>query len=318
LVPGGPAIPWPPQDERLTERAREALRFAQDEAAALNHNHVGPVHLFVGLVHEREGPAAGVFAEFGITLEEAQAALAGVMGHGETPIPVNDITLTPRAQNVVERATHESRRMAHPLTDSAHLLFAVVRENDGFTPRVIASLGVSREDLRAGILARLNAPSSYGVAEHATPTEGPYGRFDDTSKRVLAFAREEAVNWGHNWVGGEHLVVGLARFVQGSGSDTVVGRVFVELRLTVERLRQEISKLQPPKPSQVVEADLRLTAATKLIIELAINEAGSDRSVFPEHILLAIGDAHDSFGGCALAQLGAAPEKVRSILNQSS
>jgi ATP-dependent Clp protease ATP-binding subunit ClpA len=59
LVPGGPAIPWPPQDDRLTERAREALRFSQDEAAALNHNHVGPVHLFAGLLHEKKARPQG-------------------------------------------------------------------------------------------------------------------------------------------------------------------------------------------------------------------------------------------------------------------
>jgi ATP-dependent Clp protease ATP-binding subunit ClpA len=238
------------------------------------------------------------------------------MGRSDVPIPVNDITLTPRAQNVIERATHESRRMAHVLTDSAHLLYAVLRENDGITPRVIESLGVSPEDLRAGILARLSLPSSYGAAENATPAEGPYGRFDDASQNVLAFAREEAVKWGHNWVGGEHLVLGLGRFVEGSGSDTMVGRVFVELRLTLERLREEISRLQPPKSIPVVETDLRFTAATKLIIELAINEAGSDEPVFPEHILLAIGEAHDSFGGYALRQLGAAPEKVRSAVRR--
>src|SRR5688500_14258722 len=86
LVPGGPAMPWPPQDNRLTDRTREALRFAQDEAAALNHNHVGPVHLLAGLFHEGDGAAASVFRDLGVRPEQALAALADLMGHSETPI----------------------------------------------------------------------------------------------------------------------------------------------------------------------------------------------------------------------------------------
>jgi hypothetical protein len=208
--------------------------------------------------------------------------------------------------------------MAHPVTDSAHLLLAVLRENDGITPRVMELLRVSPVDLRGRTLARLTVPPSYGVAENATPSEGPYERFDGTSKSVLAFAREEAMDRGHNWVGGEHLVLGLARFAESSGPDTVVARTFEQLNLTLERLRVDISKLQPPKPVQVVEADLRFTAATKLIIELAINEAGSDEPVLPEHMLLAIGMADDSFGGYVLAQGGATRERVRMILNQAA
>lgn len=48
MVPGGASIPWPPQEDHYTDQAKRALAFAQDEAARLNHNHIGAVHVLVG------------------------------------------------------------------------------------------------------------------------------------------------------------------------------------------------------------------------------------------------------------------------------
>lgn len=316
LVPGGPTIPWPPQEGRFTDEAKRALGFAQDEAARFNHNHVGPVHIFVGLVRENEGLPARIFADLGVTLDRARDALTSIMGRSEAPTAESDITLIPRAQRVMDIAKYESRRMAHPVTGSEHLLLAVVRDGDGMTSRVIESLGLDLKDVRARILQELHVPPSYGAADNATPSHGPYDRFDDASKRTLGFAQEEAARMGHDWVGGEHLVLGLAHITEVLASDDAVRRVFSELNLTLEQLRREVARIQPPRQSPGSPSDVKFTGATKLIIELAIHEAGPDKAVRPQHILLAIGAAHDALGGYALAQLGATPERVRAIVNR--
>src|SRR5688572_32855535 len=67
MVPGGASIPWPPQDDQYTDQAKRALAFAQDEAARLNHNHIGEVHILVGAVRVEDGLPARIFADLGVT-----------------------------------------------------------------------------------------------------------------------------------------------------------------------------------------------------------------------------------------------------------
>ena len=66
--------------ERFTERARQVVVLAQDEARALKHNYIGTEHILLGLLREQEGLAARVLESFDITLEEARAQVARIVG----------------------------------------------------------------------------------------------------------------------------------------------------------------------------------------------------------------------------------------------
>jgi ATP-dependent Clp protease ATP-binding subunit ClpA len=315
-VPGGEGAPWPPQNDQYTDGAKRALSFAQDEAARLDHNHVGPVHLLVGSVREEQGLPARIFADMQVTFDQVRMALLSTMGRGEGPIDASDITLTPRAQRVIDVAVHESRRLMHQATDAEHLLLAVVREGETFSSRVLASLGLDREKLLEAIVGRLDVPASYRAAEDATPLEGPYEDFDAFTKETLAFAQDEAAKMGHHWVGAEHLVLGLARAADVAAPESAIRRGFTELGLTLERLRTEVGRIQPPRTARVVTGDMKFNGSAKLIIELAIDEAGSGNMVLPEHLLLAIGRSGDALGGHVLSQLGATSERVHTVMTQ--
>lgn len=314
MVPGGASIPWPPQDDQFTDQARRALAFAQDEAARLDHNHIGAVHILVGAVRVEDGLGARIFADLGVSIDQLREALRSTMGLGESPIEASDITLTPHAKNMMERAVHESRRLVHPAAGPEHLLLAVVREGETFSARLLASLELDPAEVRKRILGQMRVPPSYGTAENASPTQGPYERFDDASKRMLTFAQEEAVTLGHNWVGCEHLLLGLARSVEIAPSDDAALRLLTELGLTLDQLRAEVTKIQPPREAVAGPGTVKFTAMTKLTIELAMDEAGPDNTILPEHILIAIGRSQGSIGGYVLSQLGATPERVRAIV----
>ena len=316
MVPGGEGIPWPPQNDQYTNGAKRALSFAQDEAARLDHNHVGPVHLLVGAVREELRLPARMFADMGVTLVQVREAVLSTMGRGESAIDASDITLTPHAQRVIDVAVHESRRLMHQATDTEHLLLAVLREGETFSSRVLDSLGLDREKLLETVVAQLDVPASYRAAESATPLQGPYEHFDVSTTRTLAFAQEEAAKMGHHWVGAEHLVLGLARAADVAAPDTTIRLAFTELHLTLERLRTEVEKIQPPRTARHVTDDMKFNGSAKLIIELAIDEAGSGNTVLPEHLLLAIGRSRDALGGYALSQLGATPERVHAVITQ--
>ena len=316
MVPGGEGVPWPPQNDQYADGAKRALSFAQDEAARLNHNHVGPVHLLVGAVREEQGLPARIFADMGVTFDQVRKALLSTMGRGESPIDASDITLAPHAQRVIDVAVHDSRRLMHPATDTEHLLLAVLREGETFSSRLLDSLGLDREKLLDTMVGQLDVPASYRAAENATPLEGPYEHFDASTKRTVAFAQEEAARMGHHWVGAEHIVLGLARAADVAAPDSAIRRAFTELDLTLERLRTEVAKIQPPRTARPVTDDMKFNGSAKLIIELAIAEAGSGNTVLPEHLLLAIGRSRDALGGYALSQLGATPGRVRAVITQ--
>jgi ATP-dependent Clp protease ATP-binding subunit ClpA len=236
------------------------------------------------------------------------------MGHGESSIDASDITLTPHAERVMQMAMYETLRLGHSKTGAEHLVLAGVREDEHFGSQLLASLGLEPQKVRETILGQLDVPASYGSAENATPSQGPYDRFDDASKRTLVFAQEEAAKMGHHWVGGEQLMLGLGRSADGAARDDALRRVFAELGLTLERLRTEVGKIQPPRTAQVVPANMKFNGAAKLIIELAIDEAGPGKTVHPEHLFLGMGRARDSLSGHVLSQLGATPERIRSVI----
>lgn len=310
LVPGGEKTPWPP--DGFDPRASRALEFAQDEAARLNHNHVGGMHLLVGVIGAGESVAAGTLSDLGLDLVKMREVMGWTFGMGDTPIGPEDITLIPSAQNIVERAIYEARRMHHPVARTEHLLIALMRYNRIFlTPYVLERLGLDPNEVIRRTLAQLELPPAYGAAEDATPLNGPYERFDERSRRALELTVDEAMS-GAKFVGDLQLLLGVARLADVPGDP--LGRAFGQLNLTTTDLRAEVEKLNPPRPKTVAPADLTLTAGTKLTIEHALHEAGAVGPVRPEHILLAMFSGPDNMASYVLRQLGVSREQFRAAI----
>jgi ATP-dependent Clp protease ATP-binding subunit ClpC len=73
--------------ERFTERARNVIVLARDEAAGPKHNYIGTEHILLGLLREEEGLAARVLGSLDITLEEVRAQVARIVGQGDEVTP---------------------------------------------------------------------------------------------------------------------------------------------------------------------------------------------------------------------------------------
>ncbi|MGZ6972150.1 MAG: Clp protease N-terminal domain-containing protein, partial [Thermoanaerobaculia bacterium] len=76
--------------ERFTERARQVVVLAQDEARALKHNYIGTEHILLGLLREEEGLAARVLESLDITVEEVRAQVARIVGQGDEVMELVD------------------------------------------------------------------------------------------------------------------------------------------------------------------------------------------------------------------------------------
>lgn len=310
MVPGGASVAWPPASEWYGEDARRALADAQQEAARIGHNHVGASHMLVAALTDEM--VANTLGGLGVSHASAQTALEKIMGRSE-PFATEDVTLTPRGRIVIERAVHECWRMHHAKAGAAHIAIAAAGQDDGFVPRILASLGTTADAVITVLVARLDTPASYRAAEHATATVGPYERFDVDAKRMLALAEEEAREAGDRAINTQYFLLGLARLAEG-GTSLAADRILSALGITSDGIRAELAKM--PRPGRGAEPkDLWLTASAKLVIEHAIELAG-EGTVRPEHLLVAIDTAHDSIAGYILRNLGGTAERLRRLLTE--
>ena len=155
--------------ERFTERARQVVVLAQDEARHLKHNYIGTEHLLLGLLREDEGLAARVLESLHVTLEEARAQVARIVGTGDE-VASGQIAFTPRAKKVLELSLREARALRHNYIGTEHILLGIVRENEGVAARILLDFDADAEKIREAVFRMLG-----GQAVHGRGRLGPGG-----------------------------------------------------------------------------------------------------------------------------------------------
>ena len=154
--------------ERFTERAREVVVLAQDEARALRHNYIGTEHILLGLLREEEGLAARVLESLDITVEEVRAQVARIIGPGDEPIVSGQIPFTPRAKKVLELSLREALSLKHNYIGTEHILLGLVRENEGVAARILLDFDADAEKIRNEIMRVLSSPRGPGLVHTET------------------------------------------------------------------------------------------------------------------------------------------------------
>jgi len=162
--------------ERFTERARQVVVLAQDEARALRHNYIGTEHLLLGLLREQDGIAARVLDSLGITIEEVRVEVGRIVGEGDEAT-ASQIPFTPRAKKVLELALREAQALGHHYIGTEHLLLGLVRENEGVAARILLELDADAEKIRGEIIGMLSggraeSPSGETVARMSSGSGG--------------------------------------------------------------------------------------------------------------------------------------------------
>jgi ATP-dependent Clp protease ATP-binding subunit ClpC len=134
---------------------------------------------------------------------------------------------TPRARNVITYAYEEATALQHNYVGTEHLLLGVLRESDGIGAVVLTELGVDVNIVRGEIDHRV------GHGSGKVPRRSP---FTPQSKKTLELALNEALLLGHNYIGTEHLLLGLLRVTDGLAAEILTGVYDVE----IGRVRSEI------------------------------------------------------------------------------
>jgi ATP-dependent Clp protease ATP-binding subunit ClpC len=136
---------------------------------------------------------------------------------------------TDRARRVVVLAQEEARMLNHNYLGTEHLLLGLVHEGEGVAARALESLGISLGAVRQQV------EEIIGQGQQAPAGHVP---FTPRAKKVIELARREASDLGHNYVGTEHLLLGLVR--EGEG---VAAQVLVKLGADLAGVRQQVVHL---------------------------------------------------------------------------
>jgi ATP-dependent Clp protease ATP-binding subunit ClpC len=144
--------------ERFTDDARRSVVLAQEEARRLNHDHIGTVHILLGLTDATDGLAALALERVGVTAESARREATELVARG-TKLPSGHVPFTPGAKRAPERALRQAKARHHRHIGTEHILLSLLDAPDGADDpalRALANLGADADRVRTE-LSRLMA-----------------------------------------------------------------------------------------------------------------------------------------------------------------
>jgi ATP-dependent Clp protease ATP-binding subunit ClpC len=150
--------------ERFTERARQVVVLAQDEARALAHDYIGTEHLLLGLLREEKGIAARVLGSLDITADEVRAQVARMVGEGDE-VATGQIPFTPGAKKSLELALREALSLGHDYIGTEHILLGLCRVQGDVAALILTDLGAEPRSVAEETARMLghSAPADYGA-----------------------------------------------------------------------------------------------------------------------------------------------------------
>jgi ATP-dependent Clp protease ATP-binding subunit ClpA len=227
--------------ERFTDRARQTVVFAQEEARRLDHSYIGTEHLLLGLLRDAESLAARTLHELGIGLEMVRGDVEKIIGHGgETP--GGHIPFTPRAKKVLELSLREALQLGHNYIGTEHILLGLVREGEGVAAQVLVKRGAALPRVRKAVLDQLGRMGSERLAPHGRPRRTP------AAALAVATADELA---GSGSTGSHHLLEALAR-----SEESLAGKVLAALGVDADALAAKIDELGVEGTSDVTPEEV--------------------------------------------------------------
>ena len=250
--------PWcdpSPLFERFTERARQVVVLAQEEARIMKHGHIGTEHILLGLLREPDGVATRVLASFDITLERTRGEVVRIVGVGQEN-PAGQIPFTPRGKRVLESALGESLTLGQSYIDPEHILLALTTMKEGSAIWILRDCHVDPNRIRAELLEVITRPPdpaqpAQRAAPAAPPGPPPGGNgFQEWIRvgpgaglrRLLMVAAARALDEGREDIQSRDVLLALTR-------DEHTGPLLAELGVDDAAVMKAIERRRPPRAS---------------------------------------------------------------------
>ncbi|HVM30313.1 MAG TPA: ATP-dependent Clp protease ATP-binding subunit [Candidatus Limnocylindrales bacterium] len=164
---------------------------------------------------------------------------------------------TDRARKVLTLAQDEAQRFNHNYIGTEHLLLGLVREGEGVAARVLENMNVE--------LAKVRTAVEFIIGRGDRPVVGEVG-LTPRAKRVIELAIDEARRFGHNYIGTEHLLLGLVR--EGEG---IAAGVLESLGVNLDKVRHEVIRVLSQSSAAGPTSETKRTSKTPTVDQLGIN-----------------------------------------------
>ncbi len=171
---------------------------------------------------------------------------------------------TDRARKVLTLAQDEAQRFNHNYIGTEHLLLGLVREGEGVAARVLENMNVE--------LAKVRTAVEFIIGRGDRPVVGEVG-LTPRAKRVIELAIDEARRLGHNYIGTEHLLLGLVR--EGEG---IAAGVLESLGVNLDKVRHEVIRVLSQSSSVGPAQETKRTSKTPTVDALGINLTDAARA----------------------------------------
>jgi Clp amino terminal domain, pathogenicity island component/UvrB/uvrC motif len=222
---------------------------------------------------------------------------------------------TDRARRVVAQAQEEARRLDHGYIGTEHILLGLIREGEGVAAQALESLGISLDAVRQQV------EEIIGRGQHTPSGHIP---FTPRAKKVLELSLREALQLGHNYIGTEHILLGLIH--EGDG---VAAQVLVKLGADLNRVREQVIQLlhghqaKEPVPARSTAGEHTLLAGVQARLKLvehrlaAVEQqvgTGPDTSDLDEQIEIARGERHAAADAEEYEQAASLRDREKKLL----
>ena len=270
-----------------TPRTKNAIQFAAEEANQFRHDYIGTEHLLLGLLREREGVAAQVLLDLGLTLAEVRGRTLQLLGW---PISVGENETAPVAKEkrldrmadktraALQLAHREAERLNHNYVGTEHILLGVVRQKQNLAVAILNELGVEAQHIIDEIEASLpRRPES--------PPRAGESRQTPRAKRAIDLAIDEAKSLDNDYIGTEHLLLGLLR--EGEG---LAGQVLAKLGVTLEKSREGLAAIMNSVRDEVLATPQG--GSVMRVLDAAGNRAAEAVRVVEDYVRFVLDDRH--------------------------
>ena len=233
--------------ETFTEKAIQAIIFAQEESRRLGHNFLDTEHILLGLISEKTDITSQVFASAGVNIKECRAEVEKIIGRGSGVVSIvnEEIPFTLLAKQVLEKAQQEAYQQNN-YVEIKHLLLSLIAEEKGGAVRVLENLRVDLDAIRKIFQAEQVASprpdfsfdSSTSISNYISELAKQRSQIWEKYRNSLSFVTKLKELEAHS---SENLAVGSwAQSINVLGS----GQPPEEIRLTISEVEAEVETVK--------------------------------------------------------------------------
>ena len=172
---------------RFTQRAQQAIAYAQQAAVSLKQHYVGTEHILLGLLREPGDAISELMPN--VTYDAVREKVVELVGKGESA-PSGMLELTPRSKKILEGSILESRKLKQTYVGTEHFWLALLHEGEGVAVNILREMGVDVAQLENGILQRLQAGAPEGGGEEEAPSGDKGGMLEKYSRDLTKAAQD--------------------------------------------------------------------------------------------------------------------------------